>query len=249
MDLNNNIPQLPIKIYYHQVNGIRCRTTRTNRMQENIRRLMFDIFVFCDTSLRPPTTRREYNLIDAYKIFPEHTVHRCDRIPTAKERRIKGGVLIAVHRRLKTELIFKSKTTAFEMLVIKVSDDVTSFYICAIYIIPGSLVSVYRKCIDQLKQIIEMYAYDNILILGDFNLPTWSNNTAFKSEHEKTVKELYDYGMEQINNVANHRGRYLDLIFSNNPEFLDCSECRTPVIENGDDVFHHKAINLEMIFL
>lgn len=172
-----------------------------------------------ETGLSPSVTNNE--------IFPDYySVYRCDRSELTSNKLRKGGVLIAVNKKLNSELIFSGDSAGIELIWIKIFDKNTTVYVCTAYIPPSSSIQIYNQYICEMKKIIEVAkCNDKILIAGDFNLPNliWTEDDENKNlliplnitdEKESLVVDtLFEYGFSQINNIQNDKGRFLDLIF------------------------------------
>lgn len=123
------------------------------------------------------------------------------------------------------------------------------------YIPPGSNLEMYEKHLDNLIFITNIVNdCDEIILLGDFNLPNISwlhHNNSLLPHNLKSnidiyvVSTLLSYGFIQRNAILNDNSRILDLILATNELRVSCHECLSPILNNS---FHHKAIFLDVTF-
>ena len=104
-----------------------------------------------------------------------------------------------------------------------------SVIIACLYIPPASNITTINRYLDAISFIESLLVHtsDTLLIFGDFNLPgiDWvpadaDSTSMFPASTSSLAEtELVDrclsLGLHQINNIRNHQGRLLDLIFTN----------------------------------
>lgn len=107
-----------------------------------------------------------------------------------------------------------------------------------VYIPPNTHSDLYYQHCEVVENIIINYFFDNILIIGDFNLPGFSlgvNNLINNPSTNIIVNSYINYlGLNQFNNIPNYRNdNILDLIFSDthlHTIFPGCS--LTPLVDS-----------------
>jgi hypothetical protein len=165
-----------------------------------------------------------------------------------------GGVLIAVHRSLNSELLPVNSTS--EQIWTKIAINNKSIILGACYVPPCSSISVYNDIFVNVDNFSESLTdFDDLIIMGDFNrpnlkfLPDEDNKTIFWPNNivDEIDNELIDCFLRndtyQISNVKNNRGHQLDLIFSSLTENITVSKAdyAEQILKN---TLHHSAIVL-----
>ena len=129
-------------------------------------------------------------------------------------------------------------------------------FIFCVYVPPASAIHLYNEIIECINYITDVLCEDEdeILILGDFNLPKvdWvtsedddymlSLNVTSEIEHT-FLDGLSSAGLHQINNIANNNNRYLDLIFSTMSSDLALRRCYNSIVPEDK---HHPTLFLSM---
>ena len=210
---------------------------------------LFEIIILIETWLDNRTCSKQ--------IFEtNYEVFRCDRSALNSCKSTGGGVLIAVHRQFKASILECDEWAPIEQVWVKLKLSDRSVYLCAVYLPPDrvrepSVINAHVASVNKVSSMAS--AFDDIIILGDFNLPgvNWcerGNGYLFVDASSSTLSpsaiELFDcYSaatVQQINKVSNENGRYLDLCFasvrSQAPELM---RAPSPLVK---DVFHHPAL-------
>ncbi|XP_055527600.1 uncharacterized protein LOC129720187 [Wyeomyia smithii] len=190
----------------------------------------------------------------------EYEGFRCDRSSLNSVKKIGGGVIIAVRRRLKANIISDPSWNTLEQIWVSVQLADRKLFICVVYFPPDRTRD--KQLIDaHLQSVYSITAKakpcDEIIIVGDFNLPSlfwrpsrdgyYYPDPTQSTFHDCALNLLDGYnaaGLQQINSNPNEHGRCLDLCF--------VSTCDTaPVMAYAPDplvktVSHHPALVLSL---
>lgn len=214
-------------IYYQNTRGLR---TKLNTLYMSILSNSFDVVILTETWLIPTISNSEF-IDDRYVVF------RCDRNRTATGKRDGGGVLIAVLRKYNPVCVsFQSQNFVekhFEQVVITIPshNNTAQTLISAVYIPNNSQLAVYNMHFDLMDNLINSGNFDNVLLLGDYNIPmanwmrphsdfnsfTCTGNSAIcnRLRNFMTVHDVLQY-----NHLTNTYGRTLDLLIANTNCFV-----------------------------
>lgn len=220
----------------------------------------FPIFIFIDTNLN--------STIESHEFCPNtFNVFRCDRSVNTSTKSSHGGVLIAVDKHIKSEMVIHGDSFGCEQLWVKIALINRDIYLGGLYISPRSTAAHYDSNMQLIKQLhTRVQSNDTIFLCGDFNMPNlqWIRNQSdhankifdnhsqllsdnslhplnIESEiEENVVTTCLDIGLSQINCHPNDNGRFLDLIWSNDPECCSCHICINHLLKNE---VHHKALS------
>ncbi|KAG8239277.1 hypothetical protein J437_LFUL019033, partial [Ladona fulva] len=164
-------------------------------------------------------------------------IFRKDRDSTHFNKRRGGGVLIAVKSSFNCNEVILPDNNVEQVFVMIYSAGL-KFLIGSVYFPPDSPVSLYDShCADIETMLIK--DFDEILFLGDYNLPVIDWNIPFENEvvaidcdlsyKAKIVVDSYSFlGLSQINTIKNKYNKLLDLIFSNTTN-VTCSVVDDPL--------------------
>ncbi|XP_053685949.1 uncharacterized protein LOC128735493 [Sabethes cyaneus] len=209
----------------------------------------YDVIALCETWLDSRT-------VSSQVFGSDYEVFRCDRNPNNSRKAIGGGVLIAVRRGLEARAIENNAWNCVEQIwtAIKLSD--RTLFLCALYIAPdrvrdNDLIDVHCQSVYSIMR--GATPLDEIIILGDFNLPgiSWKPvHSGFlfpdpenSTIHAAAVNLLDNYSaamLHQVNHVVNENNRCLDLCFVSSlekPPFITAAPC--PLIK---PVLHHPPL-------
>jgi len=141
-------------------------------------------------------------------------VYRKDR-----QTRRGGGVLIGVKSNLTSEFVDISESSGIKFISVKLSFPKRKiFFICS-YISPGSEFNVYLLHLSAIHSISLLLETDQLIVLGDFNLPniSWLESkdslAMIPRMQNDFIDGLVELSLQQVNRIPNHIGRLLDLIF------------------------------------
>lgn len=208
-----------MSVYYQNVRGLR---TKSRDVFNNSQTIPSDIFALTETNLTP-------SFYDNELFVSDYSVFRKDGIIEGSDSSGRG-VLIAVHSKFDAMLYTLPNSELLELVCVKISLHKHCLYILCCYIKPGQPTGVYQNMVDVFDHLFESIdPCDNIIILGDFNLPDlqWEESDDggyFISVNSVSEKEmlltdrLSDLGLHQVSNVKNNLGRQLDLVFSTDVE-------------------------------
>ncbi|XP_062557283.1 uncharacterized protein LOC134222155 [Armigeres subalbatus] len=208
-----------VLIYYQNAGGMNCDVEQYLLATSDD---CYDVIVLAETWLDSRT-------LSSQVFGPEYEVFRCDRGPMNSRKSTGGGVLIAVIKKRKARVIYNDLWGCVEQVWVRLQLSHRSVFLCALYIPPDcvrddSLVEAHTQSV---LSVIEMTnASDEIIIIGDFNLPgiSWSSScNGFlhidmeRSSLHSHASKLLDYystaTLRQINHVTNENNRSLDLCF------------------------------------
>lgn len=240
LDLGSNAShrdKTTINIYYQNVRSLCGKHKRFFCTSSSFD---YDIIILTETWLKKDFNNAEY-FDDTFN------VHRKDRV-----HKRGGGVLIALNN-----VIFSSDEIEvpgaidLEYVCIKAKAAQQNIYIYCAYIPPNSPATLYQRHLETISS-ISIAAEDNIIIVGDFNLPNiqWisdddCDNIQIPSVYDpqssaEFITGLMSIGLHQINSIRNKNNRLLDLIFTN--DFINCSIDAAQELTKVDG--HHPPILL-----
>lgn len=217
-----------LNIFYHNCGGIR---SKLNKLYVDAKSCHFNVLVFTETWLNDTFNNEE--ILDS-----NWTVFRNDRDYSSTGLSRGGGVLIASHNSLSSELIDTPTHKLFDLRIIRVSSgNNLCMYIGVIYIPPGSSESTYNELCETLSSFNStLKEEDKVVIFGDFNRPNISFVTDENDNYLLPVNlsnaidftllsTFYGSDMQQVSSVQNQNGRWLDLIFTNSYDEVKVSPC------------------------
>jgi len=130
-----------------------------------------------------------------------------------------GGVLLAVNSNLNCTRIPVKNVPCIEQVFVSLKFNDSLLLLGCVYIPPNTHSDTYYEHCEVVENIIANHSFDNILIIGDFNLPGFSlgvNNLINNPSTNTIINSYINYlGLGQFNNISNYRNNnILDLIFS-----------------------------------
>lgn len=153
-----------LNIYYQNVRGLR---TKTNDFSRNLSCYNYDIVILTETWLLSSITSSE--LFD-----DRYTVYRRDRTTTVlNTKSIGGGVLIAVSNKFTSKRYINWESCCEDLWVVvelKTSGTVLNLALCALYLPPPVNKAKLEHYIISCNKILESTLFDNLAIVGDFNV-------------------------------------------------------------------------------
>lgn len=217
-----------VSLYYQNVRGLR---TKTRTFFTNMLAYDTDIVALTETWLNKNINTRE--------LFNNNYIcYRSDR----RDGRRGWGVLVAVYSKW-SSVDLTNYNTSHEYLLIKVFNNQFSFFICCVYIPPNSSIDYYKSFFSLLESIVDIASH-NIVLLGDFNIPSICGTVSLLGHNIKNNKVLELFNFMSVNNLNSHNNilnihqRTLDLIFTNFGECLVNRET-DPLVEEDS---HHPAL-------
>ena len=178
-----------------------------------------DIIIGCETWLGSDIKDSELLIDDRYDLY------RRERGQTISH----GGVIMAVKKEIRSEIIQKGKTN--ESIFVKIGIKGKEEIFGAIYRPPNSSWETNESLVKDFYEIKKKFRNRRITIAGDFNLPDidWQNYTVNGHQYEKKVNELYltcfsELGLEQTNKMPTRLKSILEIYLTNNPDRILKSE-------------------------
>ena len=231
-------------VYYQNVRGLR---TKTAALKQRLASCEYDIVVLTETWLRSDICNAEFS--SGYSIF------RCDRSESTSNFSRGGGVIVAVKHGLPCVDISLNNVSQLEQVVVCVKLTNRSLYIFGIYLPPNSDPTLYCSHSSAVQHVTDLCSdKDVIILLGDYNLPhlQWSFDDEINgflplnvsSEQEIALSEsISGCGLVQLNSIANHNRRVLDLVFTSSPDISELSQPVLPLLPTDD---HHPPLLLQI---
>ncbi|XP_055604318.1 uncharacterized protein LOC129752570 [Uranotaenia lowii] len=184
----------------------------------------YDVIAFTETWLNDRT-------LSSQIIGPDYAVFRCDRSPRNSKKSTGGGVLLAVKSTFPAKPIEDDSLANLELVWIRIDFGDRKHYLCVVYVPPDrsgdlALAESFSLCLSKVSSICS--PADDILIIGDFNLPglKWCSSpsgfsfpdparSSFSASSNIFLDSLSTATLRQINKIENENGRMLDLCFVN----------------------------------
>lgn len=230
---------LSSSIYYQNVRGL---NTKLNDFKDNCASSNFNIIALTETWLNDSVYNAEIIEVNNFTVF------RSDRNFQETNSKKGGGVLLAFNNIYNVQLITSSSSSTFnpwiDFLFVKLTFNAHSFYILLLYIPPQCSTSDYAKFFDEITYLNHIFE-NNLLILGDFNIPEYLDNSSLRSMKSADLEKLVNLlNLQQYNCVPNHFNRYLDLVFATFP----CKVERSHDLLTTEDHHHPPLIiSLELL--
>ncbi|CAF4878055.1 unnamed protein product [Pieris macdunnoughi] len=191
---------IPIKICYQNVRGLR---TKLKEFYMSVSSISVDLFAVTETGCND-------SIADAELVPPRYTVLRCDRVDGRKH----GGVCLVASPRLELRRVILPcdlhiEFRPFEIVCATVYlKSRFMFMLCIVYTPPNTNDVEYFLLLKTIEEFCSKY--DDVLVIGDFNLYSCSNNvnTYFWNYFSNYCE------FSQCNNIQNVNGRLLDLVLS-----------------------------------
>ncbi|XP_062713697.1 uncharacterized protein LOC134290552 [Aedes albopictus] len=182
----------------------------------------YDIIVLTETWLGSRT-------LSGQVFGTEYEVCRCDRGPRNSRKSTGGGVLIATKKMFKTRVLNNDDWDSVEQQWACIQLTNRKVFLCVVYVPPDrtrdtALIDTHSR---SLAAVIEKAnAVDEIIIIGDFNLPeiSWKSScngflhpdpdrSKLNVGASKLLDSYSSATLRQINYITNENGRCLDLCF------------------------------------
>ena len=178
-----------------------------------------DIIIGCETWLGSDVKDSELLIDDRYDLY------RRER----GQIRSHGGVLMAVRKDIRSEIIQKGKNN--ESIFVKIGTKGEEEIFGAVYRPPNSSWLTNESLVKDVYHIKKTFKKRRITIAGDFNLPDidWQNYSIKGHQYEKRINELYlncfsELGLEQTNKSPTRLKSVLEIYLTNNPDRVLKSE-------------------------
>lgn len=242
---------MTLSVYFQNVRGLRgkCHTVRPN-----ISSCDYDVIGLVETWLQEGVNTSE--------VFPNDnfTVYRRDRCLQTTAKRDGGGVVLALKKHLNTVRLPAFEPNDVEVIWAFIDLEIP-LYICCAYLPDRSQSAAYHSFNKSLQDNITSIRVRefNLLVLGDFNLPSihWESApdgslspTDYLSNdvnglNASFVQIMNCFNLLQFNNNVNHNGRILDLVLSDiNSEQITCLSPTIILSEPIDR--HHPPVQVDI---
>jgi hypothetical protein len=225
-----------LTIYYQNVRGLR---TKTYTFFNSILNCNYDVVVLTETWLNEGVLSSE--LFDDRFIVYRQDVGGGVNL-------WRHGVLIAINKRLRSELCHDLSSNQIACISIGVRiifPRNISIFINAIYFPPATPSNLYLDYCEHIESLSNVLK-NNLLIVGDFNLPEINSSTYDLSQGTVKAKILHQlmnfYELDSFNSVRNVNYRTLDLVLSN--LHLDVIRDDDPLVPEDN---HHPALQISMV--
>lgn len=248
--VSRNDHRTEIHTYYQNVGGI---NTCINDFLLACSDGCYDIIALTETWLDDRT-------LSSQVCGSNYEVFRTDRNQFNSTKSTGGGVLIAIHRRLKAQLIEEIAWSCVEQVWVSIKLSGRTLYFCVVYFPPDrtrdvALIDAHEQSVSAISS--RALPVDEIVVVGDFNLPglKWRSGAGRflfadpvqSTFHVGTNALLDGYSsnlLQQINPISNENGRMLDLCFVSKPdEAPTLSAAPAPLVKF---VPHHPPLHLTL---
>ena len=148
------------------------------------------------------------NIFDGEIIPKGYSIFRKDRGSRG------GGILVATKESINVMYLSSPQNLEVLPLIINLTN-AKSISICSIYIPPNLTTDTFQPIITYLSDFME--TSDNVILLGDFNLPdiNWSTLTGSTTTSQSFCDFIFQYNLTQsITSPTHIKGNILDLIYS-----------------------------------
>jgi hypothetical protein len=214
-----------IQCYYQNVRGLRSKTVL---FRNNFNMGNFDIVALTETFLTTSVCDGE--------LFPSgYAVFRRDRVGNTGW----GGVLLAVRECYSTQVVtdIDGFMPDMELLCLIINCKNVKLLCCVVYLPPSYKDYQYLSVLTCMENLICSYSNLNVLIMGDFNLNSCSNNVIMQFENFCELCLL-----NENNHVINSHGGMLDLVLSDLvPDQVAVSKNIDPLVPVDK---YHPALNV-----
>lgn len=244
-----------LHLLYHNAGGLRTKMHSVFLLSSS---LQYDIIAVSETWLSENHFSSELFDCNLFNVF------RKDRCGFTTGMTRGGGVLLAIRSSLlcsRIELPSDALNLQFDVdqLIVRISiDNLHDVFIILSYIPPRSSFELYNVHIDNCSKILnDIKNNQNIIILGDFNLPfiNWSIDPDDKTflipfnvsnDSESIVVDTFsEFGLKQINCFPNSLNRFLDLVFVDTEFSVGIHNPNPPPLSNSDN---HVCLSLKFSF-
>lgn len=212
-------------IYYQNVRGL---NSKISQFYASVCDTEFSVIGLVETWLSEDVGNSE--------LFPDtYTVYRKDRNRLQTGRKTGGGALLAINNiNIISEDIDLKKlhecVPEIDIVGSKCKFSLITVFIYVVYIPPSISIENFMIFLDLFGDIL--IQNENILILGDFNVPNYVLKTN-KTKKSQLVEEFeMMLNLKQSNNVLNCNNKLLDLVLSNLNCDIEHDNCPLVVEDN-----------------
>lgn len=236
----------PLTFYYQNVRGLR---TKIADFRSVVLLVKHDILCLTETWLSS-------DVGDAELIPNDYSAYRADRDLRLSGKCRGGGVAVCVSNKTHHQLLSSFSGHYIEEIAVLIWTQPSPLIVYCVYIPPRTPVEAFESHLLRLEELYLAHPDYNLLICGDYNLPSvkWTSNSDSRgtiasilgeSQQARAVVDTYSWcGLVQYNEVKNHQGTMLDLVFCNRPLTLDA--CTSPLTRVDD---YHPPLLSSLDFL
>jgi hypothetical protein len=209
------------------VRGLRSKICE---FYNNICTLEYDIISVTETWLSDDITDDEL-------FCNSYTVYRSDRNFLSLGVKKGGGVLIAVNNKFSSSRLntatLSDSIPSIDTVGVRISiNGSSSMVILVVYIPPYTPFFDFEHYFEILSSMHEIHE-DKVIVLGDFNTPTFSTNVYNRSATVlRNFQNVVNFG--QYNSILNTSQRILDLVFVN----FNCEVLKSNFQLVDEDSYH-----------
>ncbi|XP_062539219.1 uncharacterized protein LOC134207532 [Armigeres subalbatus] len=222
-----------ISVYYQNVRGLR---TKIDDFFIAALDCNYDVIVLTETWL-------DARLLSTQFFGDKYTVFRTDRCPLNSQKTRGGGVLIAVSSRLTCFLDPALISYSLEQLWVRIKCENKHISIGVLYLPPDRRndLSCVHNHLDSIRNVMAGLKHNDIFLqfddynqprllweISDDGLPKPASNSILSASASALIDGMCFNELAQLNMVSNQNGRYLDLVFANEPA-LDCCAVRESI--------------------
>ncbi|CAH2107681.1 unnamed protein product [Euphydryas editha] len=236
-----------INLYYQNTRGLR---TKCLELYNNILCNDYDLLLFTETWLQADILSTE--LCDN-----RYDIHRNDLDLHATNKKSGGGVMLCSKKELnavpRPEWSVNNNTESLYITIpARAVNSRVDLHVVVVYIAPdiNLLPSHIQNINCSLQLLANLYPTNNILCIGDFNLPFVTCNNSSNYNISKSaprivldsattfLDDLNYLGLNQYNHILNSKGNTLDLCFCN--LLLSINKYTDPLVR--EDLYHPTLI-------
>lgn len=233
-----------LSIYYHNASGIR---SKSREMYLSVLENEYDVICITETWLTSSHNSAEY-------FPPDYYVFRRDRYTDLESTARGGGVLLAVSKDIRADIIDLG-SNELEILAVKLAFNGKLVLIVTVYIPYGSSANIYGELSLFFSNQLAVAAadFDSVMILGDLNFPKIKWLTVddellpFYGDltSDLVMDSICSLGLRQINNIENQCSNILDLVFipvEVHGTIIACNDL------GGSSSIFHIPLHIQLIF-
>jgi len=223
-----------VSIYFQNINRGRQKIIE---IYKSVLTNEYDVIILLETNLDDSFYSEEL-FDDRYVVF------RGDRNERTSVKKEGGGVLIAVKRKFDVSEVDVFHKEFLEHVWLKFKFPNKNLFLCAIYLAPDVDLACYSMHVEDVKYIFDsLEINDDMIVCGDYNLSEvqWTRDTEsnlllplniLKEKSQVLLENVAFCDLDQINDVPNERGKYLDLVFSNVIDSkIRINQCEQPLVK------------------
>ena len=210
--------------------NVRGLNTKTNTFYLNALNSESDVIILSETWLREDIRPAEY-FDECYEVYQRNGGNR------------GRGVLVAVKNGFSSsDMKLRTPDDAVDLVGVKLGNQGNYINIIAVYIPPAKPSYVYEAIFEYIELTTDLTK--RTIFAGDFNIPEYNYEQNILGS-KGTVNALHTFmafnAMNQINNIPNKNGRYLDLVLCSEDIVFEITRQLDPLVKEDD---HHPSLEL-----